>query len=252
MSAFTFDATKVAPASDRAAVPPDTYSVIMVGSDIKVGKTPQDRLMSINLKVIEGPLSGSIIFQSLNIMHANPVAQQIAQERFSSYCHAIGVLQLTDTAQLHGRPFKIKTSIRVDETTKKEYTEVDSFLKADGMAISAIGTQAPAAAPPAWAQPNAQPPAATPPPAVAPPPAAASPSAAEKMYYIAKGGSVLTPQPVPASQVLAIYGGELQNIQVLENGTNNWVAGATLTPAQAPTQSPPPGAGLPPWIQPPP
>lgn len=283
MSQFVFDATKVSPQSDRSAVPPDTYDVILTGSDIKPGKTPTDRQMSLNMRIISGPLNGGSIFQTLNIIHSNPTAQQIAQSEFSALCHAIGILNISDTTQLHGRPFKVKTSIRngtdkLGQPDGKTYTEVDAYLRADGSPISG-GAGAPGAvgqAPPAWANPGAQaapPPTAMPmPPGVAPlppqqfqqpPPMAPQPPqqpappvmqqpVAERMFYVAKGGQMLTQQPLPQSQVMQHFGSDLASIQILENGSQTWVPGATLAQA-APVQAiPPPAAGVPPWLQQPP
>lgn len=292
MSQYVFDATKVSPQSDRSAVPPDTYDVILTGSEIKPGKTPADRKMELNFRIISGPLNGATIFQTLNIVHSNPTAQQIAQSEFSALCHAIGIMQISDTTQLHGRPLKLKTGIRngtykaghpqagqTDPNTT--YTDVEAYLRQDGSPISGGAGAGATQQPPAWANPGApaapvapampmppgmapqQPPAMPNPGFAMPPQAPAQPTPqpmqaapiAERMFYVAKGGQNLTQQPLPLSQVMQHFGNDLANISVLEHGTQNWVAGATIAPAAtAPIQqaTPPPAAGVPPWLQTPP
>lgn len=262
MPQFVFDASKVSPQSDRSAVPPDTYSVIITGSEIKTGKTASDKQLSFNMRIIEGSLNGGSIFQTLNIVHSNPTAQQIAQSELSALCHAIGILNISDTTQLHGRPFKVKTSVRngtdkAGQPDGKTYTEVDAYLRTDGSPIS--GGVVTGQAPPAWANPVAPPVAAAPaaatppmpPGMVAPPVAPPIPAqaAVERSFYVAKGGQNLTQQPMPLSQVMQNFGNDLANINVLEHGTQTWVAGATLAQVSAPVAAtPPPAAGVPPWL----
>jgi Protein of unknown function (DUF669) len=264
MSAIQFDATQVQPQGDRSPVPEGEYPVILTATEIKPGKAPTDRLLNLTMRVTEGPCAGQLIFQNLNFMHSNPVAQQIGQERLSALCHVVGVLKPTDTAQFHGRPFRVK--VTVDET--KKYNEVTAFLKADGSAPSATpnaGSAAPSTAAPAWAgspAPTPAPAAATPAPQPAPQPAPAAPAqpapapaaqpapaaapAVQDRYYVAHNGQNITPQPITADEVRALPQG-LANLQICKVGDNAWSPGQSLAPA---TAAPAPAtAGLPPWMQ---
>ena len=270
MSQYQFDATQVNPAGDRSAVPAGNYQVLISNSEIKPNKDkPANRMLTLSMKILDGPLVNQMIFQNLNILHENPVAQQIAQEKLSAICHAVGVLKINDTAQLHGRPFSVKVGITADG----KYNELDSILRADGSPVTAAGGAAPAggsSAAPAWAVPGAAPapapalapsnppapaPAPTPAPAPAPAPTPAPPPAAkppeEKLYYVARNGTNITGNtPIPKSQVLAQYAAELTMVQVCEVGGSAWVTASTIAEAAAPLPST--GGPVPPWLTQPP
>lgn len=259
MSAIQFDATQVAPQSDRSPVPEGEYPVIITTTEVKPGKAPSDRQLTFSARVTDGPCNGQSIFQNLNFMHSNPVAQQIGQERLSALCHSVGVLKLTDTTQLHGRPFRVKVVVSED----KKYNEITAFLKADGTApVAAQGQQpsaaqatpawAPGAAPaPAQAPVQAQPapaPAAAPAP-VAQPAAAPTPAPAQDRFYVAHNGQNITPSPITADEVRALPQG-LAALQICKVGDNAWSSATAL--AQTAPAAAVPATGLPPWMTNPP
>lgn len=247
-----FDATTVNPQGDRTPVPDGEYPVILTSTEIK-HSNQTDSMINCGMKITEGPLSGKMIFTNINYRNGNPVAQQIGQERLSALCHVCGVLKITDTAQLHGRPFKAKCTINERD---KRYNEV-TFLKSDGTApvgtASAPGAGGPGGPPPAWAGAAAP----TPPPGQAPPPGQPAqppqqpPAAAQKMYYVAYNGQT-NPTPMSADAVRALPMG-LGAIQVVEVGTQNWQPGTVLQAQSAPlTPTTAASPGLPPWMQQPP
>jgi hypothetical protein len=223
-------------------------------SDVK--QTTNGKMVNLTMRVLEGPAAGQLIFQNINFVHNNPVAQQIGQERLSAVCHVIGVLKPSDTAQFHGRPFKVKVAVSDDG----KYNEVLSFLTEDGKSANA-GAAAPAPAGPAAAPPWAA--GGTPAPVAAPAPTPASapaPAPSTELFYVAHNGQNITPTPIGADAIRALPQG-LAAIQVCKVGTQQWVPGNSLqvaapSPAAAPVApvapapgTPAPGAALPPWMQ---
>jgi hypothetical protein len=69
---------------------------------------------------VDGQYAGRQVLDRLNIQHPNPVAAEIAYRRLSAYCHATGVIQVQDSQQLHGIPFKARVSVRTDSTGQYE------------------------------------------------------------------------------------------------------------------------------------
>lgn len=238
MATLQFDATKVAPTSDRTAVPEGEYNVILASSEI--AKSQNGQMIKCTFKILDGPCVGQTISNNINFQNSNETAQRIGQAELSALCHAVGVLQISDTAQLHGRPLRLKVSVRevVKEKdgvkTTNHYNDVDAILKADGSPVVAGQTAAPAAsAPPAFVTQAAPAPAPAPVPAPAPAPA---PVPDGKLYHVAHKGTDLTKgTPVNAAAVSA-FGHPLAELHVCENAPGaQWVSGSTLQPAPVTT-----------------
>lgn len=281
MSAIQFDATKVNPSGDRSPVPAGQYKVMISSTEIKETAAKNGgKYIPVGLRILEGPLANKMLFDNVNYLNPNPTAQQIGQERLSAYCHATGVMQLSDTTQLHGRPFQVKVSASEEDekdkatgaiTGKRIRNEVDAVLREDGSQIVAAASGgAPANAgspPPAWAQaaaPAAAPVAAAPVAAAPAPAQPAAPAVQQDLYYVAHNGQNLTPQPIPADTVRTMPQG-LSALLVCKVGTQTWVpATEAIAPAQpaapaapvAPAAPAAPGvpaanggAPVPPWMQ---
>lgn len=254
MSQIQFDATKVAPKSDRTAIPEGEYHVVLSASEIT--KTTNGQMIKSTLRVLDGEYAGQSISFNINHVNSNADCQRIGQETLSSVCHAVGVLQINDTAQLHGRPFRVKVSVRevVKEKdgvkTTNRYNDVDAVLMVDGSPVVAGKTAAPAAAaPPAFvtqaqAAAPAAAPAPMPAPAPAPTPTPAPAPADTRLFHVGHKGVDLTKGvPVNAAGVLA-FGHPLAELHVCVNGEQTWQSGTILAPA-APAAAP----TAPPWMK---
>ena len=260
---FQFDATTVNPQGDRSAVPEGEYNVIL--SNTEVSPAPgqpaangTDRQIKCTYKILDGPLAGQMVFGNIQVEHSNPVAKQIGLERLSAICHCVGVHKISDTAQLHGRPLRVKVTQRRVETTKDGttstaiYNDIVSFMDKDGKTAASLNSAPPSTpAPPAWAGAAAPtPPAAAvpaPPTPVAPSPVPAPPApvAAPELYFVAHNGTNITPQPIPAAEVARLPQG-LAALLVCKVGTSAWVPATTII--QAPVQQAQ-AANVPPWLQ---
>jgi hypothetical protein len=247
MAQLAFDASKVTPAQPLQPLPDGWFPVTITESEIKPTKNGDGQRLPLTLKVCEGhPYAGRKVYDGLNIVNPNPVAQQIAQEQLSAICHAVGVIQLQDTQQLHGVPLLVKvvtTAKRTDAITGQVYeprNEVKGYAK--------IGTQevnmtpppatASAAAPaaPAWANQAAP---AAPQPAQAQPSvpagngpwegASASPAAAQPTGSPTQPPAAQPAQAAPAPAEPAPAGGPQPA----------WLKPAdTAQPAEQPAQQP--------------
>lgn len=116
-----FDATTVAPNEGKPPpLPTDWYNVIITESETAltkkgkpVGTHPEsigseEWLVSLVMKVMDGPYAGRLCYDRLNLGNLNPVALEIAQGSLSAICHAINVFQVADTQVLHGIPLMVK------------------------------------------------------------------------------------------------------------------------------------------------
>ena len=187
MVAFNFDANTVAPDEGRMAVPKGWYNVMMTESERKPTQDGSSQYLRTVFTIVDGQFKGMKIYNNFNDQHANPQTREIAARQISALMHAIGVMQITDTSQLHNRPLKVKVKVRVDkEGTYDDQNDITafkpmSFVTPDNpvAAAPAGGFTPPAAGftPPPLAAPAAVPAAATwAPPAVTPAPAPAAPA----------------------------------------------------------------------------
>lgn len=149
MAMIQFDAATVEPAASYDVLPKGKYLCMAIASELKATKNGTGEYLQITFEVIDGQFKGRKIFERLNIRNANKVAEDIAQRALSALCHAVGVLNLQDSEQLHDIP--VVLDIRVDEP--KGDHEAQNRVKGYSSAGSAPSQPAarPAAAPAAAA-----------------------------------------------------------------------------------------------------
>lgn len=114
MAGFSFDATNVQPSTSFGPLPAGTYIAQIVDSDVKPNKSGTGRYLALQFEILDGEFKNRRVFANLTVEHQNQQAQQIGQSQLSALCRAVNVLQLTDTAQLHGRPLRIKIKVSTD------------------------------------------------------------------------------------------------------------------------------------------
>jgi len=181
MSLLNFDASQVQPATgEMEPVPAAWYDVVIDQSETKPtkdGATTGNAFLECRMNIIGGQYTGRKLFSRFNIRNSNPVAQEIAYKELSAVCHATGVLQVQDSQQLHGIPFKVKVKVRAADGQYGASNEVTTYKPANFVPDAPVAGGAPAGAMPpqqqAWAAPAAahaaaQAPAGWAPPAAAP------------------------------------------------------------------------------------
>ena len=183
MAHLGFDATQVQPDSGQLdPVPAGWYIVSVDESELKPTSDGLGARLAVRFSILEGQFANRKIYTGFNIRNANPVAQEIAFKQLSALAHAVGVLQVQDSQQLHNIPLKVRVKIRPPKDGYDAQNDITAFKNVNedvgGTAAGAPATPAAPAAPPAaaaaapaapgagWgsapAQPWAQPPAAAP------------------------------------------------------------------------------------------
>lgn len=112
MALLNFDATTVAPSKGFDPIPGGWYDAKITGSEVKPTKDGSGMRLNLTFEVIGGEFNGRKVFEGLNIKNKSEKAQQISQENLSAICHAVGVLNLVQSEQLHGHPMKIKVKVK--------------------------------------------------------------------------------------------------------------------------------------------
>lgn len=234
----SFNARAVQPQSAPEAWPEGWHKVVIFNSEIvPANDKPQNRMIRLHYRGIEGPMTGRECNENINVWNDNPQAADIAQRTLSSVCHVTGVYDLQDTQQFHNIPMQI----RIGQTKSGEtvYGNVKAHRDIHGNDPGKTGSGQQAPAPVQYGASTAAPNAAQAPQQYAQP-AAAAPAPAQNGQFPVSG-------PMPMSGAPAAAG---------------WPAGAPAAAPQQPqyaqqpqqqfqpapqtfTQGPMPGA--PPW-----
>lgn len=173
MAQLNFDASQVAPSEALEAIPAGWYNAQMTASEMKPTADGTGAYLQAEFTVLSGDYAGRKLFDRINLQNKNPVAVEIGYKTLSAICHAVGVIQVQDSQQLHGRPLQLKVSLRAagpgaDGKHYEASNEVKGYKGMDGAGVPMAG--APAGGAPSWAP---QAPAQQATPQYAPPPAAA-------------------------------------------------------------------------------
>lgn len=238
MANLNFDATHVAPDAGFDVIPAGWYKVMIDESELKPTKDGNGAYLSLRFNVTEGPYKGRKVFARLNIKNNNEQAQKIAHGQLSAIAHAVRVLQVADSTQLHNIPLQIKVKVRPADPPYDEANDITSYKHINEPVGSQAAAAAPAApapgpAPQPWQQGYQQPAGAAPP----PPPAAPPP-----------------PPPPPAVPAVPVVQRPTDPSHIHAAGTPGekwWINGAWQDPPQpaAPAAPPPPPAPGP-WTPP--
>ena len=212
MAQLNFDASTVAPNESIEAIPAGWYNAQIDQSEMKPTKDGSGAYLELRFSILDGQYVNRKVFTRLNLRNANPAAQEIAYKQLSAICHATGVLQVQDSQQLHGRPMKIKVSVRAASGDYEASNELKAFKNINEQVDGPVGApaaqggapwagqQAPAAQ---QAAPWAGVPAATPAPTqqFAPPVQAPAPAAAAPQWQPPAAQQPWAQQPAPQAPV---------------------------------------------------
>jgi len=191
MATMNFNAASVEPQQSFDAIPAAWYDVEIDQSEMKPTKAGTGTYLELRLNIITGDFTNRKLFCRLNVENPNAVTVEIAYRQLSSICHAVGVMELTDSQMLHGKPLQAKVALVPPGAGYTDPTnEVKSFRPCKAGAPAAATQEAQ----PAWAGQPA--PAAT----VAPAQPAATVAPAQPAAAQAQGGQWQAPQ-AQAAQV---------------------------------------------------
>lgn len=178
MATLNFDANAIQPDTSFEPIPAGWYNAVIDESEMKPTRDGSGAYLALRFNIIDGQYAGRKVFTRLNLRNQNPVAQDIAQKQLSTICHAVNVLNVQDSSQLHALPMQIRVKVTNDPTGQYDPSNEISGYKAVG-AGNGQGVAAPLAAPaapvapvapaaPVAPQPQAQPAGTWQPPANAP------------------------------------------------------------------------------------
>lgn len=123
----TFDATQVDPNAGPPLVPEAKYLVHIIASDMKVTKDRTGQYLQVEMEILEGPFIGKKVFDRLNLQNNSDQTVQIAQRTLSQICHAVGVMSVSDSEQLHARRMIIDVRVEKGKGNYRDQNRVFSY-----------------------------------------------------------------------------------------------------------------------------
>ena len=154
MASIQFDASNIDPTPRFDPIPAGDYPVIITASELKFTKDGSGQYLELRLEVQGGEFAGRVLFDRLNLHNSNQQAVEIAQRQLSQICHAIGVLQVSESSQLHNRPLIAMVKVRPARGEYDASNELKGYKAAAGAPVQTapvIPKAKPAAAAP-WAR----------------------------------------------------------------------------------------------------
>jgi hypothetical protein len=152
-----FDATHVDPTPRFDPIPAGDYPVIITESQFKYTKDNNGQYLELRLEVQSGEFAGRLVFDRLNLFNHNRQAVEIAQRQLSQICHAVGVMQITDSEQLHYKPLMAMVKVRAASGQYDASNEVKGYKPLPNAAPVMQPPRAAAAPPARQAAPPAPP-----------------------------------------------------------------------------------------------
>ena len=157
MSFIDFNAEEVEPNAAPEALPAGDYVAQVVGSEVKPTASGSGEYLKLEIEILSPGFSGRRVFDQLNIRNESAEAERIGRAQLSALCHAVGVLRISDSQQLHGKPFVVKLALKEDpqygkQNKVKGYKAVSGAVPQPVFSSSAPPAQAakPASAVPPW------------------------------------------------------------------------------------------------------
>ena len=129
MASLSFNANDVKPTASFDPIPAGKYLAAIVESTTKPTKNGAGDYLEIVLEVLEGPYKGRRLWERLTLKHPNDVVVRIASANLSAICHAVAVMTLRDSHELHDIPMTITVALRKREDNGEMVNVVKGYGK---------------------------------------------------------------------------------------------------------------------------
>lgn len=139
---------------DFGALPTGEYLAEIIDSVLKDTKSGNGKYLELTYEVLDGPMRNRKVWCRINLVNANAQAQEIGNRQFRSIREATGVLDVTDSVQLHNKPHIIRVEMikagtvqKNGTTTTRDGNDIKSWKPAPGATPAAATAPAATAAP---------------------------------------------------------------------------------------------------------
>lgn len=135
MPQINFDASQVDPSIPFEILPADKYVVEITKSELKPTKSGNGAFLELEYSVLEGKYQGHKVWDRLCLEHPTQKTVEIARANLSAICHAVGVMQLKDSTQLHHLPLVVTVKTKKNEEKNEFYNEIKGYAKHESAVV---------------------------------------------------------------------------------------------------------------------
>lgn len=154
MSYIGFNAQGVDTRDEFSPLPAGSYNVIITDTEVRQTKNGSGTYLSLKMEIQSGEFHGRKLFHNITLSNQNLTAVSIGQKHLAQICHAIGIMQVNDSSELHYKPLIAVVRIRKGDGQYGDSNEVQRY---EAVQAPAAGFQPPAQAKPAQPAPAAAP-----------------------------------------------------------------------------------------------
>jgi hypothetical protein len=122
-----FDPQTVKPADDYEVLATGKYPVSIDKASICKTKSNNGHYVKLELTILDGVYKGRKLFDNINIDNPNPQCVEIGMRSLSAITQAVGLSNLSDTAQLQGGA--CFASVKIDNTGQNAIRTYSIFNK---------------------------------------------------------------------------------------------------------------------------
>ena len=126
MADYQFNAEEHEPFDGFETIPAGDYTASIITSEIKAAKKGRGTYLELVWEVLDGDFKQRRVWQRIMITHPSEKCVAMGQRKLSSVCHALGVMQLNDSSELHGIPTTIHVIVK-EESGYDPSNEIGRF-----------------------------------------------------------------------------------------------------------------------------
>jgi len=126
-----FNANEVEPNTPFDPLPAGKYLAAITASEMKATKAGDGSYLQLEFTVLGGEYKERKVWDRLCLNHPNAQTVKIARGNLSAICRAVGVLQPTDSVELHNLPLVITVKVKKREDTGELTNEVRGYARKD-------------------------------------------------------------------------------------------------------------------------
>lgn len=119
---------------DFSPIPAGEYLAHITGSDLIDNKAKTGKFLKLDFKILSGPHKDRNVWARLNIVHPNSQTVEIAQKELATICAAVGLVRITDSSELHGKPMMIKVTVKPGDGQFLDSNEIKNYSMAKDVA----------------------------------------------------------------------------------------------------------------------
>jgi len=104
----SFNANQITPTDMLETVPSGNYVVEIIDSEYKPTKAGSGSYLQFTLQIADGPCRDRLLWVRLNLKNLSPTIVRLAEQQLAAIYRAVDVSQVTDSSELHHRPFSVR------------------------------------------------------------------------------------------------------------------------------------------------